>query len=102
MQKRHETKVDEYHPPRAEGGHGGGDPRIIDDFIGRACRGERSCIGAVDARNSAAIAIASAISCETGQRMDHRSTADSVSHSRTFLLSHSRNADGLDDGVISA
>ena len=67
VQKRHETKVDEYHPPRAEGGHGGGDPRIIDDFIGRACRGERSCIGAVDARNSAAIAIASAISCETGQ-----------------------------------
>lgn len=67
VQKRHETKVDEYHPPRAEGGHGGGDPAIIDDFIGRACRNEHSCIGAVDARNSAAIAIASGISCETGQ-----------------------------------
>ena len=67
VQKRHETKVDEYHPSRAAGGPGGGDPRILDDSIGRACRNERGCIGAVDARNSAAIAIASAISSETGQ-----------------------------------
>ena len=65
VQKRHSTKIDEYHPPRSEGGHGGGDPRIIDEFIGRALRNEHGCVGALDARNSAAIAIAAAESCET-------------------------------------
>jgi len=66
VQKRHETKVDEYHPPRSSGGHGGGDPRILEEFINMAVRGEHSCAGALDARNSAAIAIAAADSCETG------------------------------------
>ncbi|MBT4503223.1 MAG: hypothetical protein HOC74_36160, partial [Gemmatimonadetes bacterium] len=66
IQKRHETKVDEYHPPRSSGGHGGGDPRILEEFINMAVRGEHNCTGALDARNSAAIAIAAADSCETG------------------------------------
>lgn len=70
VQKRHDGKVDEYHPPRADGGHGGGDPRILDDFIARAIRGEHGCVGALDARNSAAIAIASAISSETHQPVE--------------------------------
>ena len=65
VQKRHSRKVDEYHPPRSAGGHGGGDPRILEEFVGRALRDEHSCHGALDARNSAAIAIAAAESCET-------------------------------------
>ena len=67
VQKRHSSKVDEYHPPHAAGGHGGGDPRILEEFVRMACLGEHSCAGAVDARNSAAIAIAAAESCETHQ-----------------------------------
>lgn len=67
VQKRNETKIVEYHPPRSEGGHGGGDPRILDDFLARVWRGEHSCPGAADARNSAAIAIAAAESTETNE-----------------------------------
>lgn len=65
IEKRHSSKVDEYHPPRSSGGHGGGDPKILAEFIRRAAANEHSCPGAVDARNSAAIAIAAAESCET-------------------------------------
>ncbi len=65
VQKRAETKVAEYHPPRSAGGHGGGDPRILDDFLARVRRGEHSCPGVPDARNSAAIAIAAAQSSVT-------------------------------------
>lgn len=67
VQKRHDRKVDEYHPPRVYGGHGGGDPRILSEFIRRVQAGEHSCIGALDARNSAAIAIAAAESSESHQ-----------------------------------
>jgi predicted dehydrogenase len=65
VHKRFEKDPVEYHPPKAPGGHGGGDPRILDEFIARAGRNEHSCPGAVDARNSAVIAIAAAKSCET-------------------------------------
>jgi len=65
VQKRHCAKIDEYYPPKSEGGHGGGDPRILDEFISRALKNEYSCVGTLDARNSAAIAIAAAESCET-------------------------------------
>lgn len=67
VEKRHTTKVDEYHPGRSSGGHGGGDPQILAEFIRRAAANEHSCPGALDARNSAAIAIAAAESCETHQ-----------------------------------
>jgi len=65
VQKRMDTKVVEYHPPRSAGGHGGGDPRILDDFLAKVRRGEHACPGVLDARNSAAIAIAAAESSET-------------------------------------
>ena len=65
VQKRHCSKVDEYHPQQSKGGHGGGDPRIRDEFISKALKDEHSCVGALDARNSAAIAVAAAESCET-------------------------------------
>jgi len=70
VQKRHSRQVDEYHPPRAPGGHGGGDPRILEEFIRLARQGEHSCAGALDARNSAAIAIAAAESCATHQPVE--------------------------------
>jgi len=63
---RHSDKVDEYFPPRIPGGHGGGDPRIQEEFLDRVLAGEPSMSGALDARNSAAIAIAAAESIETG------------------------------------
>ena len=67
VEKRHTTKVDEYHPPRRSGGHGGGDPAIVEAFVQLARAGKHACPGALDARNSAAIAIAAAESCETQQ-----------------------------------
>jgi len=70
LQERHSADVQEYHPPRSVGGHGGGDPRILEEFISRALAGQHACPGALDARNSAAIAIAAAESCETGQAID--------------------------------
>ncbi|MCK5803887.1 MAG: Gfo/Idh/MocA family oxidoreductase, partial [Lentisphaeria bacterium] len=66
VHKRFEKEAVEYHPPKAPGGHGGGDPRILEDFLGYAERNEHACPGAVDARNSAAIAIAAAEACESG------------------------------------
>jgi len=65
VHKRHSSTAQEYFPEKSEGGHGGGDPRILDEFIRRAMKNEHSCTGAVDARNSAAIAIAAAESSET-------------------------------------
>jgi predicted dehydrogenase len=67
LEKRHSAEVDEYHPPRRPGGHGGGDPAILEAFVRSALAGEHTCAGALDARNSAAIAIAAAESCETHQ-----------------------------------
>ena len=65
LQKRHERVIREIHPPRAGGGHGGGDPQILEQFVALARAGKHACPGGLDARNSAAIAIAAAESCET-------------------------------------
>lgn len=70
IQHRHDSTVHEYRPPRSAGGHGGGDPAILDAFITQAGSGVHSCSGALDARNSAAIAIAAAESCETHQAVE--------------------------------
>ena len=67
IQQRHSSEIQEYHPPKVQGAHGGGDPRILEQFITHALKDEHVCPGAVDARNSAAIAIAAAQSCETHQ-----------------------------------
>jgi predicted dehydrogenase len=65
VQHRHDKTVHEYNPPHSAGGHGGGDPAILEAFIQQALAGTHVCTGALDARNSAAIAIAAAESCET-------------------------------------
>lgn len=70
VQHRHERTVHEYHPPHRSGGHGGGDPAILNAFVEQARRGDHVCTGAVDARNSAAIAIAAAESCDTHVPVD--------------------------------
>ncbi len=67
---RHSKKVDTYYPPKISGGHGGGDPRIQEEFLDRVLSGKPSMSGALDARNSAAIAIAAAESVETGQPVE--------------------------------
>jgi len=66
VQDRFSKETQEYHPPKAPGGHGGGDPRILEEFIGLAKENAHVCPGAIDARNSAAIAIAATESCESG------------------------------------
>lgn len=55
---RHSGRRDTILPERRPGGHGGGDPRIQDEFLRRVLSGEPSCPGVVGARDSAAIAIA--------------------------------------------
>ncbi len=56
---RHSTRKDVLHPEKRPGGHGGGDPRIQDEFLRLVQAGEAACPGVLGARNSAAIAIAS-------------------------------------------
>jgi predicted dehydrogenase len=63
---RHTQRRDVIYPPRQPGGHGGGDPRIQDQFLRLIRAGQPACPGVIGARNSAAIAIAAAESCETG------------------------------------
>ncbi|MBM4044629.1 MAG: Gfo/Idh/MocA family oxidoreductase [Planctomycetes bacterium] len=67
---RHAKKADDYFPPKMPGGHGGGDPRIQEEFLDRVLSGQPSMSGALDARNSAAIAIAANESIETRQPVD--------------------------------
>ena len=67
---RHSKKVDEYFPPKIAGGHGGGDPRIQEEFLDRVLSGRPSMSGAIDARNSAAVAIAAGQSVDTGMPVD--------------------------------
>jgi len=62
---RHTKRADDYFPPKMPGGHGGGDPRIQEEFLDRVLSGQPSMSGALDARNSAAIAIAANQSIET-------------------------------------
>lgn len=64
LHKRFTDKIETFHPPKAAGGHGGGDPRILKSFIDLVKRNAHECPGGVDARNSAAIAIAAAKSEE--------------------------------------
>jgi predicted dehydrogenase len=67
---RHSKKADDYFPPKMPGGHGGGDPKIQEEFLDRVLSGRPSMSGAMDARNSAAIAIAAARSIETTQPVE--------------------------------
>jgi len=55
---RHRADQDVYHPATAKGGHGGGDPMIIREFLDLVERGEPVASGIEGARDSAAIAIA--------------------------------------------
>jgi len=55
---RHSDRRDVIYPEKRHGGHGGGDPRIQDEFLRRVSVGQACCPGVVGARDSAAIAIA--------------------------------------------
>ena len=66
ISKRHSRKQDVYFPERVEGGHGGGDTGIVEEFIAKIKAGKPAMIGVRGARDSAAIAIAAAKSEESG------------------------------------
>jgi len=61
---RHSDRKEVIYPEKRPGGHGGGDPRIQDQFLRLLQSGARACPGVLGARNSAAIAIASHRSIE--------------------------------------
>lgn len=63
---RHTGRRDVIYPPKIEGGHGGGDPMIRDEFLRMVARGEPCCPGVLGARNSAAIAVAAHESSQAG------------------------------------
>ena len=58
VRRRHSKEEDVYYPPRVEGGHGGGDPMIVRQFLDLVEKGEPIACGIEGARDSAAIAIA--------------------------------------------
>ena len=58
VHRRHARTPETYYPPKVEGGHGGGDPMIIREFLDRVERGTPCAPGVTGARDSAAIAIA--------------------------------------------
>lgn len=64
--KRHEKEPQYFYPPKSDGGHGGGDPGIVRDFIGLVKRGTPCMRGVKGARDSAAIAIAAFDSDKSG------------------------------------
>jgi len=63
---RHSTRHDVIYPEKRRGGHGGGDPRIQDEFLRLVQAGAPACPGVLGARNSAAIAIASHDAIQSG------------------------------------
>lgn len=63
---RHTGRRESRRPERRPGGHGGGDPRIRDQFLRRVLAGKPACPGVAGARASAAIAAAADIAVETG------------------------------------
>ncbi|NLD72615.1 MAG: Gfo/Idh/MocA family oxidoreductase [Chloroflexi bacterium] len=67
---RHSSRKDVVYPERRPGGHGGGDPRIQDEFLRLVQAGEPACPGVLGARNSAAIAIASHEAILQGRPID--------------------------------
>ncbi|MBD2843807.1 Gfo/Idh/MocA family oxidoreductase [Paenibacillus sp. IB182496] len=66
VQRRHSRKQEVYYPKQVQGGHGGGDTNIVRQFVRYIQAGAAEMPGVEGARDSAAIAIAAAQSCETG------------------------------------
>ena len=58
LRKRHTAEEVVCYPPKSDGGHGGGDPMIIREFLDLIEKGEPAASGIEGARDSAAIAIA--------------------------------------------
>lgn len=67
---RHTGRRESRRPERRPGGHGGGDPRIRDEFVRRVLAGAPACPGIAGARASAAIAIAAGTAVDTGAPVD--------------------------------
>jgi len=67
---RHSPQKDILYPAKREGGHGGGDPLIQNEFLMRVLHGVPACPGIIGARDSAAIAIAAARAIHEGHPVD--------------------------------
>jgi predicted dehydrogenase len=67
---RHSKEKTVLHPPKREGGHGGGDPMIQNEFLERIQKGLPACPGILGARNSAAVAIAATQATHTGKPVE--------------------------------
>ena len=65
--QRHTQKEDIYYPTKVEGAHGGGDRRIIRQFLDLVERGKASAVGVEGARDSVAIAVAALHSKKKGK-----------------------------------
>ncbi len=63
---RHTGRRESLRPEKRPGGHGGGDPRIRDEFVRRVLAGRPACPGVAGARAAAAVAIAAGIAADTG------------------------------------
>ena len=64
---RHSGKREIIYPRKMEGSHGGGDPRIHQEFLAHIDRGRHVCPGVLGARNAAAVAIQAAAASQTGR-----------------------------------
>jgi predicted dehydrogenase len=72
IQYRHTDHIDEYHPPLTEGAHGGGDRRLMDDFLACIVNGKTLQYNLQEARDATAVAAAAEESIETGLPVDIR------------------------------
>lgn len=63
---RHTGKVDEYRPIYRGGGHGGGDQKIVEDFLDCILEGKNPVSDVIAARDSTAVAAAAEESIEKG------------------------------------
>ena len=66
LRTRHSDAIERLYPEIRPGGHGGSDPVIQQAFLEHIARGKHTAPGLAGARNSAAIAIASRLSEDTG------------------------------------
>ncbi len=63
---RHTGRRESLRPEKRPGGHGGGDPRIRDEFIRYVLAARPACPGVAGARAASSVAIAAGISADTG------------------------------------
>jgi hypothetical protein len=64
---RHSRNREIIYPEKMKGSHGGGDPKIHQEFLSHIERGRHVCPGVLGARNAAAVAIMATVASRTGR-----------------------------------